>query len=155
MLVLEEETSIWGYVAKGGGEEALSIAVRCGYVAAVEEGGVVLVQCGSAEYRGGKQSVELHEMIDDLSQENFTLDLVTENLVQGYGVGGIADEEGLVDVDPHADKAAREVYAFEVVLDEDAAKFLILIIYVVGPLDTDVLGVLAQHVAEGNGDKFA
>jgi hypothetical protein len=47
------------------------------------------------------------------------------------------------------------VYAFKVVLDEDAAEFLVFIIDVVWPLDANVFGVLAQHIAEGYGDEFA
>ena len=79
---------------------------------------------------------------------------MSEDLGKRDGVGGVADEPRLVDVEAYADEAAREVDALEVVLDEDAAKFLILIIDIVGPLDADVCGVLCKHFADGDGNEF-
>ena len=42
--------------------------------------------------------------------------------------------------------------ALEVVLDEDAAEFVVAVVDVVGPLDVDVIGLAAQQLTQHYGD---
>ena len=80
---------------------------------------------------------------------------VAEDLAERDGVGGIADECQLVDIEAYADKGAREVGPLEVVFDEDAAELVVAMVDVVGPLDMYVADIAAQHLAEHHGDVLA
>lgn len=95
------------------------------------------------------------ERVAQLGEQCFAVGIVPENLAERYGVGGITGKVCLVDVEAYADDGAGDVDAFDVVLDEDAAQLVVAVVDVVGPLDADVVGVSAQHLAEYYGDEFA
>ena len=62
---------------------------------------------------------------------------------------------GLVHVEAYADDGTGDVGALDVVLDEYAGNLMVAPVDVVGPLDVYIVGVAAQHVAEGYGDMLA
>ena len=90
-----------------------------------------------------------------LGEQCLAVGLLPENLAERYGVGGIAGEVCLVDVEAYADDGAGDVCAFDVVLDEDAAQLVVTMVDVVGPLDAYVVGIAAQHLTECYGDELA
>lgn len=90
-----------------------------------------------------------------LGEQCLAVNLVPENMTERYGVGGIAGEVRLVDVEAYADDGAGDVCAFDVVLDEDAAELVVPVVDVVGPLDAYVVGIAAQYLTECYGDELA
>lgn len=90
-----------------------------------------------------------------LGEQTLAVDGVAEYLAERYGVGCIAGETMLVDVDPHADDAAGNGATLDVVFDEDAAELVVAVVDVVGPLDAYVVGIVAEDLAERYGDEFA
>ena len=90
-----------------------------------------------------------------LGEQCLAVNLVPENMTERYGVGGIAGEVCLVDVEAYADDGTGDVCAFDVVLDEDAAQLVVPVVDVVGPLDAYVVGIAAQYLTECYGDELA
>ena len=90
-----------------------------------------------------------------LGEQCLAVGLLPENMTERYGVGGIAGEVCLVDVEAYADDGAGDVCAFDVVLDEDAAQLVVAVVDVVGPLDAYVVGIAAQYLTECYGDELA
>ena len=90
-----------------------------------------------------------------LGEQCLAVGLLPENMAERYGVGCIAGETMLVDVEPHADDAAGNGATLDVVFDEDAAELVVVVVDVVGPLDAYVVGIVAEGFAERYGDEFA
>ena len=100
-------------------------------------------------------TVQGGEGMAHLGEQTLAVDGVAEYLAERYGVGCIAGEAALVDVDPHADDAAGNGATLDVVFDEDAAEFVVAVVDVVGPLDAYFVGIVAEDLAERYGDEFA
>ena len=104
---------------------------------------------------GAHRLIKRGKSITYFGEQRLASDLVPEDLEERYGVGGIAGEVRLVDVEAYADDGAGNVRAFYVVLDEDTAQLAVAVVDVVGPLDAYAVGVAAQHLAERYGDELA
>ena len=85
--------------------------------------------------------------IDDVLEDEATLEVAAHKLTQRDGVGGVAEEALLVDIDAAANDAAVDEGAAKGVLDEDAGNLLVADVDIVGPLDGD--GVVPDRGRDG------
>ena len=77
--------------------------------------------------------------------------LVARNLAQGDGVGGIAVEAFLVQIDPGSRDGAADMDAGQVVFNQRAANLFVFPLDIVGPIDGDAFRIAGQHVIQGQG----
>ena len=89
------------------------------------------------------------ESIDKLVENRLDVVGMTRNLEQRNGVGSIAHESCLVDVESYAHDGAGKSGAAQYIFDEDAGYLLVLPVDVVGPFDGEACGIAAEQVGHG------
>ena len=105
--------------------------------------------------RNCESSVDFKEVYTNASATASRIEIAVAPSDSSYIYMTVADEEGLIDVEPYADDGAREMGAFDVVFDEYAAEFVVAVVDVVGPFDADAIGIAIQDLTDSNGDEFA
>ena len=96
-----------------------------------------------------EQFIILLECLDDLLQHLFPIHLVPQNLSQGYRIGRIAVELGLIDVHPDTEDAALDALGIDRGLYQRAADLPVVPIYIVRPFQRNAIGIGIQGILDG------
>lgn len=89
------------------------------------------------------------ERFDDLFQQFVAVCLLADDLIQRHGIGCIAVELLLVNIDARPDNAVAYMPLRQTVLNDGTTDLLVFPIDIVRPFDGDAVGVLRQYIAEG------
>ena len=143
VVVLEGEGAVGGDGGDGGHEAVACCVLKGvhGAVVTVQGFHVALMQVTACLV----VTQGIHQLLDagaDTLQQQLQVVLTACDIDEGDGVGGVAEEALLVDVDADAHDAGGDVGAVEGVLQEHAADLFVLPIDIVGPLDGEAVTCL-------------
>ena len=89
------------------------------------------------------------EHLHYLLQKLIAVRLLAKDLIQRHGIGRLAVERLLVDIDACPDDTVADMSVRQTVLYDGATDLLVFPIDVVRPFDSDTVGILRQHVTKG------
>ena len=135
------------HLYEGTLELAVGILVPVESLAAVER---EMIDARNIHIVGtAEQLIILLECLDDLLQHLFPIHLVTQNLSQGYRIGRIAVELGLIDVHPGTEDASLDALGIDRGLYQRAADLPVVPIDIVRPFQRNAVGIGIQGILVG------
>ena len=96
-----------------------------------------------------QQLIISFECLENLLQHLFPIHLVSQDLSQRHGIGGIAQELGLIDIDANTKDATLDATGVDGGLYQRAAYLLVIPVYIIRPLERETLGVCIQRLLDG------
>lgn len=152
LAVVEDEVPVVFHLDDGGLKRPLGILVFVEARVAIERS--VIARGDLGKLVAFEESEVVIDDLNNLIEQFVLIYFMTENLLERDGVGRIAREAFLVDVDARAKDALRNATTCERRFDERAAELAILPIDVVGPLERDALHIAVEHFLDGHGLNF-
>ncbi len=148
--ILQDEMAVVLHVVQPCAELSLLVAVSV--EAVFPEKGLAVVFAHDAHLPLLEQAVVGFEMLQDVFQHMATLAVHAAHLQDGGRIGRIAAKLRLVDVQPDADDALRDVFARQVIFYQDAPHLAVAPVDVVRPLDAEAAHEAAERVEHAERD---